>query len=175
MNKKTLAVSLILLCIVGAVMTAFAVTTSASADSNGSDTSVTTQTIPDDNNRQFGAGNMMDQGFGMGHSKFGLEAMIGIGGNYKVSSEYTDAVSIIIAADSDVANLLSQGYNVTSIRPVITNVIQGDGTVAATASTAIVTLQNGDSGYSIVHVDVTSAKVTYIETTTRTIIDKSIS
>jgi hypothetical protein len=72
-----------------------------------------------------------------------------------------------------VQNLISQGYNVTSINPIVKNVIEGNGTLAAKATTAIVMMQNGTSGYATINVDVTNSQVTQIVTITRTVIDKS--
>jgi len=189
MSRKTIAMSLVLVCTIGAVMGAFAMTTFAKADTSSTNTTtdtssnlaVTSQTTnQDDSNQQFSQGMMMDQGFGgqrmgQGRGMEGTVGMSGFGSNYEVSSEYTTAVNNILSNDSDVATLLSEGYNVTSINPVVKSTIQGDGTITTAATTAIVTLQNGTSGYSIVHVDVANAKVTYIETVTRTVIDKSSS
>ncbi len=101
--------------------------------------------------------------------------MFGAQDNLEVSEEYTSAVNTILAGDSETAALLSNGYNITSIHPIVKNVVQADGTVTSTATTAVVTLQNGTTGYSIVHVDVENSKVLYIDTTTRTIIDKTTS
>ena len=60
---------------------------------------------------------MMDQGFG-GREE-GMVSGMGGYGNIEVSSEYTAAVNNILGNDTDVANLLSQGYNVTAIHPII--------------------------------------------------------
>jgi hypothetical protein len=98
----------------------------------------------------------------------------GLGQGYiEVSQEYNDTVTGIVEADSDVQNLLSSGYNITAIMPIYTRTLDGNGTVTTQANTVIVLLQNGTSGHSIVNVDITSNKVTRIETVTRTIIDKS--
>ena len=181
MNRKTIALSLVLLCTIGAVIGALAMTTLAKADttstnSTESDSNSATQApLYNGGNQQFGQG-MMDQGFGGQGMGRGMDGTMGAGGsNYEVSSEYTAAVNNILANDADVASLISQGYNVTSIRPIVKSTIQGDGSVTTAATTAIVIMQNGTSGYSTVHVDIANAKVTYIETVTRTIIDKSSS
>ena len=94
-------------------------------------------------------------------------------GNIEVSSEYTASVNAILESDSDVQNLISQGYNVTAIRPNVKSVIAADGTIATKATTANVLLQNGTSGYATVSVDVANAKVTQIVIVTRTVIDKT--
>ena len=88
-----------------------------------------------------------------------------------MSSDFTANVTSIAKADSDVQNLLNQGYNITSIKPVITTVIDGNGNVVTKASTADLTLQ-GTSGRAFVVVDLDQAKVTKIVTLTVTEIDK---
>jgi hypothetical protein len=120
-------------------------------------------------------GGMMvgDQGFG-GHRGCGSRFRGGIG-NIEVSSEYTATVNAILDNDTDVQNLITEGYNVTSIHPIIKTVTGADGTVTTKATAAIVTLQNGTSGYATVSVDVEQAKVTRIVIITRTVIDKSTS
>ncbi len=155
--------------VIGAVtMTALA------ADTNSTDNSTTSTADQNQfiNNQQPANMQMGDmQGFGMGRGHM-AGFMGGING-VEVSDEFAANVNTILNSDSDVANLISQGYNVTSINPVLKTVIEGDGTLTTKATTATVILQNGDSGYSIVNVDIANAKVTYIETITRTVIDKS--
>ena len=73
---------------------------------------------------------MGDQGFGRGpgHGMGGLNEGFG---NIEVSSEYTQNINDILNNDTDVQNLISQGYNLTSIRPIVKNVIEADGTLTA--------------------------------------------
>jgi hypothetical protein len=92
-------------------------------------------------------------------------------GSIQVSSDYTRNVTNILQNDPDVQNLLNQGYNVTSIRPVITSVIDGNGNVVTQATTVDVILQSA-TGRALVIVDLTSASVTKIVTTTTTVINK---
>ena len=70
-------------------------------------------------------------GFGGPRGMFGGYRDRGIGpegfGGIQISSDYTANVTSIAKSDSDVQNLLSQGYNITSIRPVITTSIDGNG------------------------------------------------
>ena len=94
-------------------------------------------------------------------------------GNVELSSEYNQTVTVILSSDTDVQNLISQGYSVTSIKPQTKSVIGADGTVTTKATTATVTMQNGSSGYASVKIDITNAKVTQIVILTRTVIDKS--
>ena len=65
----------------------------------------------------------------------------------------------------------TQGYNITSIRPVITTSIDGNGNVVTKASTADLTLL-GTNGRALVVVDLSQNKVTKIVTLTVTEIDK---
>jgi hypothetical protein len=125
-----------------------------------------------------------DMGFGgpRGHGGFGgprgmfagnfSSGMMPSGfGSIQVSSDYTQNVTNIVQNDSDVQNLLAQGYNITSIRPVISTVIDGNGNLVTSATTANVFLQS-TTGRALVVVDFTSASVTKIVTTTTTVINK---
>jgi hypothetical protein len=152
-------------------------TMTALADTNSTNTNDSTNSVTQDTtNAQYAANmQMMEQGFGgrghgarmesVGNGMYGIE----------VSSEYTANVNSILGNDTDVASLIQQGYNVKSINPIVKSIIEGDGTIATKANTAIVTMQNGTSGYATVNVDVTNAKVTQITLITRTVIDKSSS
>jgi hypothetical protein len=95
--------------------------------------------------------------------------------NYELSTEFKQTIDDILSSDSDVQNLISQGYNVTSIRPQVKNTIGADGTVTAKATTAVVILESGTSGYATVNVNIEGAKVDKIVIITRTVIDKSTS
>ncbi len=92
-----------------------------------------------------------------------------------ISSGYNQTISNILGNDTDVQNLVTQGYNVTVIHPIVSSTINADGTITTAASTAEVLMQNGTYGYAVVKVDVTNAKVTQIVIVTRTVIDKSTS
>ena len=114
------------------------------------------------------------RGVGRGFSDFGVfggnfsSAMIpGTFGSIQVSSAFTQNVTNILQSNSDVANLLNQGYNITSIKPVISTVIDGNGNVVTQATSADVILQ-GTNGRALVVVDLTTATVTKIVTTTVT-------
>lgn len=181
-NRKTIAISLILLTTLAVAVGALTITAFATADTNSTTTNtgtaVTSDTSQNIDQAQFESNMIMDnQGFGAGPGGHGGRGGGFMGGmaNIEVSSEYTANVNAILNNDTDVQNLISQGYNVTSINPVIKNVIEGDGTFATKATTAVVMMQNGTSGYATVNVDVTNAKVTEIVTITKTVIDKSSS
>jgi hypothetical protein len=104
---------------------------------------------------------------GFGRCGFGWK-----GGSITVSEEYKDKVVSIAENDSDVQNLLANGYNITDIRPIISTVIQGDGTVTMKATTAIVMLSQNTTGRAFVTVNVEEGKVTQIVIMTRTVIEK---
>jgi hypothetical protein len=71
-----------------------------------------------------------------------------------------------------VQNLLDEGYNVTAVRPIITTIVEADGTVATKATSAIVTLTLDESGHAAVWVNLEEARVTEIVILTRTVIEK---
>jgi len=96
----------------------------------------------------------------------------GWGGSITVSQEYKDNVINIAKNDSDVQNLLAEGYNITGIRPIIDSTVEADGTVTTKATTAVVTLTLNTTGRAYVWVNVEQAKVTRIEILTRTVIEK---
>jgi hypothetical protein len=190
-ERKTMALTLVALTVFAAIIGGLAATSFASAaNSTGSETTTpdTVSTTSEASNaaadlnsnvtdfRFFGMGGMMmgDAGFGGGPRDHGPRLMGGMG-NIEVSLEYTATVNAILNNDSDVQKLVTQGYNVTSIRPIIKSVIGADGTLTTKATTAIVTLQNGTSGFATASVDTSQAKVTRIVIVTRTVIDKTTS
>jgi hypothetical protein len=182
MNRKTTAISLILLTTLASAVGALTLTAFAASDTNSTTTDTTTIITSDSaqssNQLQFEGRMMMDsQGFGGGSGGRGGhgEGFIGGNANMEVSTEYTANVNAILYNDTDVQNLVSQGFNVTSINPIVKNVIGSDGTLTTQATTAIVTMQNGTSGYATVKVDVANSTVTQIITITRTVIDNSTS
>jgi hypothetical protein len=161
------------LTIIG-TLTATSFASETTSDTNAVDVESQTNEVP-----FLGMREMMlsEQGFGggpgcrEGHRGRGPGGMM----NIEISTEYTETVNSILEADADVQTLIAEGYNVTSIRPIIKSVVEADGTVVTSATTAVVTLENGTSGYAVANVDVSQAKVTEIVILTRTVIDKTIS
>jgi hypothetical protein len=154
----------------------------AAVDTNSTSNSTATTVTADSSQGasqfppQFGGNMMMYQGPGthMGEPRgHGMMGGAGIG-NIEISSEYAANVNSILNNDTDVAALITQGYNVTAIKPDIKTVVQADGTIVNKATTATVLLQ-GTSGFATVNVDVANAKVTQIIEVTRTVIDKNSS
>lgn len=93
-------------------------------------------------------------------------------GSIEISEEFKNNVVNIAKSDSDVQNLLSEGYNVTRIQPIIKTVVEADGSVVAKAKSAILTLRKDGSSLAFIWVDVENNKVTRIEIITRTVIEK---
>ena len=91
----------------------------------------------------------------------------------EVSDEFKENVLSIANADSDVQALLTDGYNVTQVRPIIKSVVEADGTVVIKATSAIVMLEKDTTSRATALVDLEEAKVTEIVILTRTVIDKS--
>jgi hypothetical protein len=112
-------------------------------------------------------GGCLNGGHGFGRRGFGWGC-----GNITVSQEYKDNVINIAKNDSDVQNLLADGYNITGVRPIISTVVEADGTVTMKAMTAVVVLEKDTTGRAFVTVNVEKAKVTEIVILTRTVIEK---
>jgi hypothetical protein len=93
-------------------------------------------------------------------------------GMVEVSAEFEEKVKTIANNDSDVQQLLNDGYNVTSVRPIIKTVVDADGNVVTKATNAVVVLEKDTTGHASVMVDIEEAKVTQIVILTRTVIDK---
>lgn len=110
-------------------------------------------------------GCMEQQGFG----NYGFSSQI------TVSDQYNANITNIASNDSDVSALLNDGYNVTSVIPQFSTVVDGNGNITTYASTAILILTKDDansSGKAAVYVSLTEAKVTKIYTETQTLIEK---
>jgi hypothetical protein len=180
MNTKTKALTLLAIVSFAAIAGSliFAMQPAAKADTTAvaSDSETTPSAVNSPNdNFTFNSGfagfscrGMMDRGFGgMNHRGMGHGGI----GDIQVSADFTANVTNIANSDSDVQNLLTQGYNITSIHPVITTTIDGNGNVVTKASSADLTLI-GTNGRALVVVDLTQAKVTKIVTLTMTEIDK---
>jgi len=115
-------------------------------------------------------GTMMPEACGGPHGR-----MRGGGGFgfIEVSDEFKENVINIAKADSDVQALLTDGYNITQVRPIIKTVVEADGTLVTKATSAIVMLQKDTTSRATAWVDIEEAKVTQIVILTRTVIDKS--
>jgi len=91
----------------------------------------------------------------------------------EVSEEFKEKVINIAKSDPDVEKLLSEGYNITCVKPIVKTVIDANGKVAFKAKSAVLVLRKNTSRIAFVWVDVENNKVTRIEIITRTVIVKS--
>jgi hypothetical protein len=185
MNTKTKALTLLSVIVIAAVAGSIVLavqsmvkadpTASVASNSEIASSSVNaTDSGPRDLNGFGGGPMMMGEGprGGMGGPR-GLERCGGFGPEaYQVSADFTANVTNIAQSDSDVQTLLTQGFNITSIHPVVTTTIDGNGNVVTKASTADVFLQGNNGSRSFVVVDLAQAKVTKIVTLNVTEIDK---
>jgi hypothetical protein len=182
MNRKIKVLALISVVVVAVVAASLvlAMQSTVKADSNNAVASDAESTLSSINATNIGGFfNNGDMGFGgprgmgMGREFGGFGGPEGLGGfgSIQVSSDFTQNVTNIAKSDSDVQNLLNQGFNITSVRPVISTVVDGNGNVVTKASTADVILQS-TTGRAFVVVDLDQAKVTKIVTLTVTEIDK---
>jgi hypothetical protein len=110
----------------------------------------------------------------MGFGRLGRGFRGGFGGfgQIQVSDEYKTAVTTIATSDTDVQQLLADGYNITRIMPIMKTTIDAQGNVATQATNATVVLVKDTTGYALVSVDLTQNKVTQIVTYTKTVIQK---
>ena len=181
MNTKTKALALLSVIVVAVVAGSFilAMQSTAKADPTAS--------VATDSETTLSAVNASDSGFNgfnNGPMAMGMESRCGLGhrgmgrgfGGFgpeaiQVSSDFTANVTNIAKNDSDVQNLLNLGYNITSIHPIISATVDGNGNVVTKASTAELMLQ-GTNGKAFITVNLDQAKVTKIVTLTVTEIDK---
>lgn len=181
MNTKIKVLALISLVIAASVIASvvLAMQSTAKADPTSSVASDVQQPTlssvnETSNNGSFLIGHM---GFGniggMGRGCRGPGGLGGFGGfgAIQVSSDFTQNVTNIANNDTDVQNLISQGFNITSVRPIITTTVDGNGNLVTKATGADLTMQSS-TGRSLIVVDLNQAKVTKIVTITRTEIDK---
>ena len=92
---------------------------------------------------------------------------------FEVSEEFKQNAIDIAEADTDVQDLLVDGYSVARVRPMLRARVEGNGDVETTADKAVVVLEKDTADRAFVHVDLTEARVTKIVILTQTVIDKS--
>lgn len=176
-DKKIKVLALVSLIIAASVAGSiiFAMQSTAKADANSSvasDVQPTLSSVTETNSSQicanghFGFGDISSVGRG-------CRSICGIGnfGEIQVSSDFTQNVTNIAKNDTDVQNLISQGFNITSIRPVISTMVDGNGNIVTKATGANLNMQSA-TGRSLVVIDLNQSKVTKIVTITMTEIDK---
>ncbi len=95
------------------------------------------------------------------------------GGYVEVSAAYNETVTNITKSDTDVQNLLADGYSISAIRPIIKTTVEADGSVFQKATSAVVLLTKDSTARATAWVDLSAGKVTKIVILTMTVIDKS--
>jgi len=85
-------------------------------------------------------------------------------GSVQVSKEFQDHVIAIASNNNSVQTLLTDGYNVTGVSPVISYTVNANGDVTMKANNAIVLLRKGTTGSALVYVNVEGEKVTRVVT-----------
>jgi len=110
-------------------------------------------------------------GFGRHGMSFGRHGFGGFG-HIEVSEEFEQTVINIAESNTDVQNLLTEGYNVTSLKPIIKTIVDAEGNVVNKATDAILLLENDSNGRAFVMVDIEEAKVTQIVISTITVTEK---
>lgn len=172
-RTKALIVSAILTLAILSGIAAMVYANAGAGDTNAFLATVNGVTGEDNSSSYFGFGFGGHHGGCMERFFPGPPGGCGRGESITVSQEYKDSVINITESDTDVQNLLAEGYNIAGVRPVIKMTIEVDGTVAMKAINAIVTLTQNTTGRALVWVDVEQAEVTRIEILTLTVIDKS--
>jgi hypothetical protein len=174
-NRKTSALTLLTVVAFAAVIGGLLLTQQAASTTGTTDTNTANTTV-NGNDYAFPCWNNSGIGFGPGFGggpRHGGRGGPGGYGPIQVSEEYEQNVINIAENDTDVQNLLAEGYNVTSVRPLISTVIDAQGYVTTRATTAVLLLQKDTSGFAYVTVNVDEAKVTQIVILTRTVIEKT--
>jgi hypothetical protein len=175
-DRKIMALTLLTLVALAAVMGGFLLTTQAT-DTNGTTettTENTTTATTDAGCSSVPNWNIGGMGFG-GPSDRHRGGFGGFGSGFipvEVSAEFEEKVTNIAKNDTDVQQLLNEGYNVTRVMPIVKTVIDGDGNVVTKATNATVMLEKDTTGRAIVSVDLEQGQVTQIIILTRTVINK---
>ena len=169
-NRKLVTLTLMSAVAFAAIIGGSLLTTHADATTPATYVNTNTPTV--NSNGDFTLWNNDSIGFG-GHGRGrGFGGGPGGFGYVEVSAEFEQTVTNIAKSDTDVQNLLADGYNVTQVRPIIKAVVGADGIVVMKATNATVTLQKNTTGRAIVWVNVEASKVTRIEILSRTVIEK---
>ncbi|HLN44196.1 MAG TPA: hypothetical protein VK209_00645 [Candidatus Sulfotelmatobacter sp.] len=179
MNRKSTGLILLLVISVAAIVAGIVLTVQAQnpqllAESDQQLTTVTTVSQPNNDGTAPTGANFTDPFFGMG-PRGGMRGRgpCGFGrGAIEVSSDYVANVTSIAKADTDVQQLLSNGYNISRVIPQTRMTIDANGNVAMKASKATLILENGTTGRAFVTLDLQQGKVTKIVTFTVTVINK---
>jgi len=177
-NGKNKALALFSVIAIAAIISGILLVPQMVNAAETDDTSLTTQTsdttdttTEETNEAVLASWNNDCMGFGRHGMQSGMRGFGGFG-SIEVSEEFEQTVTSIAESDTDVQTLITDGYNVTSVRPIIKTVVDAEGNVVTKATSAVLTLQKDTTGHATVMVDIEEAKVTQIVILTRTVIDK---
>ena len=173
-NRKITALALLSVVAFAAILGGFLLTTQAADTTATTDTNTATPTA-NGNGMDFPPWNNGSMGFGrrgFGGGPGGGFGGFGGCGPIEVSAEFEQNVTNIAKSDTDVQNLLADGYNITSVRPIIKTVVDAEGDVVTKATSAVLMLQKDTTGLASGMVNLEEAKVTQIVILTRTVIEK---
>jgi hypothetical protein len=175
-DRKIMALTLLTLVALAAVMGGFLLTTQATDTSGTTETTTenTTTVTTDAGCSGVPDWNIGGMGFGGPNHRHRGE-FGGFGSGFipvEVSAEFEEKVTNIAKNDTDVQQLLDEGYNVTRVMPIVKTIIDGDGNVVTKATNATVMLEKDTTGRAIVSVDLEQEQVTQIIILTRTVINK---
>lgn len=178
MNGKSKVLALFSVIAIAAIVSGILLVPQMVSATETGDTSLTTQTsdttdttTEETNEAVLANWNSDCMDFGRHGTRSGMHGFGGFG-SIEVSEEFEQTVISIAESDSDVQNLITDGYNVTSVRPIIKTVVDAEGNVVTKATSAVLTLEKDTTGHATVMVDIEEAKVTQIVILTRTVIDK---
>jgi hypothetical protein len=162
MNTKSKAILILSLIVVATVATSLVFALQPTASAQTTQTNAPSGMMPFDpsmmGNGTFKEGRMGPGMFGAGMGPMG-HGRGGGPGPIQVSDEYIAKATDIAKSNANVTALLDQGYNITSVRPIITTVVDANGNVSQQATTADVMLQ-GTAGRTIVTVDIAQGTMT---------------
>jgi hypothetical protein len=179
-NGKSKALALFSVVAIAAMVSGILLIPQMAKATGTGDTSLTTQTsdtaetaaTQETNETVLPSWNNNCIGFGIRDMQFGRHGFRRFA-PIEVSEEFQQTLTDIAENDTDVQNLIADGYSVTSIRPIIKTVIDAEGNVVTKATTAVLTLEKYTSRYASVTVNIEEAQVTQIVILTRTVIGKS--
>ena len=77
----------------------------------------------------------------------------------ELSEEFKQKVVEILKSDTDTSALLSSGYNITCIEPILRLVVQGDGSVTMKVTKVIVLMVKPGEGKALAYVDLETGTV----------------
>ncbi len=181
-NRKIVGLTLLTIVALAAVMGGVLLTTQATDMNDTTETTAENTTTVTTGDSCSVVSDWNIGGMGFGGPRFGGRSSNGHRGGFggfgsgllpvEVSAEFEEKVINIAKSDTDIQQLLDEGYNVTRVMPIVKTIIDGDGNVVTKATSATLMLEKDTTGRAIVSVDLTQEKVTQIVILTRTVIEK---